>query len=46
MGSAAAPRNPLLLFLLPGLFLLRYDARKLFSSLLFQDPPRSEPKPD
>lgn len=32
-------RNPLLLFLLEGLFLLRLDTRRLFG-LLFQEPPR------
>jgi len=32
-------RNPLLLFVLSGLFLFRFDARRL-SLLLFQLPPR------
>jgi hypothetical protein len=35
-----AQRNPLLLLLLPGLLLLRLDARKLSELLLFQLPPR------
>ena len=33
-------RNPMLLFLLSGLFLFRLDARRLSGLLLFQDPPR------
>jgi hypothetical protein len=39
-GVDAAQRNPLLVFLLSGLFLLRFAARTLFW-LLFQEPPRS-----
>lgn len=35
-----AQRNPLFLFLLSGVFLLRLAARTLFS-LLFHEPPRS-----
>ncbi len=33
-------RNPLLLFLLSGSFLLRFDARRFSGLLLFQEPPR------
>ena len=35
-----ATRKPLLLFLLPGLFLLRLAPRR-FVSLLFHEPPRT-----
>ena len=38
-----ATRNPLLSFLLSGLFLLRYEQRAL-SRLLFQEPPRNTRK--
>jgi hypothetical protein len=34
-----AQRNPVLLFLFSGLFLLRFEQRALFR-LLFQEPPR------
>jgi len=37
--SVLAKRNPLLLFRLVGLFLLRFAERR-FSGLLFQEPPR------
>ena len=39
-GSALQRRNPLLLLLLYGLLLLRYDTRQLVA-LLFQLPPRN-----
>ena len=45
LGSAAAQRNPLLLFLFSGLLLLRFEARKLTVLLLFQEPPRIRPEP-
>ena len=35
-----AQRNPLLLFVFVGLFLLRFEARRLFG-LLFHEPPRN-----
>lgn len=39
-GQGRAHRKPLLLFSLSGLFLLRFDPRRLFIVLL-NDPPRS-----
>ena len=39
-GSVLATRKPLLLFRLPGSFLLRLVERR-FLGLLFQEPPRS-----
>ena len=36
-----AQRNPMLLFLFAGLFLLRFATRRLFGLLLFHEPPRS-----
>ena len=41
-GCAAERRNPLLLFLLSGLFLLRLAHRKLSGLLLFHEPPRTQ----
>ena len=38
-STSPPQRKPLLLFLLAGLFLLRFDTRT-FLGLLFQDPPR------
>ena len=42
-GSNREQRKPMLLLLLSGLFLLRLAARRLFSLLLFHEPPRSTP---
>ena len=39
-GSYRAQRNPILLFSLSGLLLLRKATRRLFVLLLFQEPPR------
>ena len=39
-STSRRQRNPLLLFLFVGLFLLRFDTRSLLG-LLFQEPPRS-----
>lgn len=39
-------RNPLLLFLLLGVFLLRKETRNLVVSVLFHEPPRNTRSPN
>jgi len=44
-AGVLAQRNPMLLFLLFGLFLLRWEARKFCALLLFHEPPQYDPCP-